>query len=102
MPSPHFAKRGSQLIDMSRQQPQSPLRQIDGEEAASGHEVATVSGHGAYSQRRLDGYRFAPPILRAVTVIAVIASGQHQPADRASTPRMKARNKDSAIHPFYG
>jgi hypothetical protein len=46
MPSPHLAKRGPQLIDVSRQQPQSPLHQINGEEEApSGHEVATICGH---------------------------------------------------------
>ena len=28
MPSPHLAKRGPQLIDVSRQQPQSPLARL--------------------------------------------------------------------------
>src|ERR1700728_4426998 len=48
---------------MSRQQPRSPFRHE--EEAASGHEVATISGHAATFTGQLDGYRFAPPILRA-------------------------------------
>ena len=40
-----LAKRGPQLVDVVRQQPQMPLRQIDGEEeAASGQEVAAIVG----------------------------------------------------------
>jgi len=43
-----LAKRGTEPIDVLRQQPQSPLRQIDGEEeAAPSSEVATIAGHAA-------------------------------------------------------
>jgi len=41
-----LTKRSTQFIDVLRQQPQPPLRQIDGEEeAAPGNEVATIVGH---------------------------------------------------------
>src|SRR5258706_7510860 len=43
-----LAKCSTEFIDVLRQQPQPPLRQIDGEEeAASGNEVATILGHAA-------------------------------------------------------
>jgi hypothetical protein len=41
-----LTKRRAQRVDVLRQQRQSALRQIDGEEeAAPGQEVATVMGH---------------------------------------------------------
>src|SRR5436190_8887016 len=53
---------GAQFVNILRQQTQSPIRQVDGEEeAASGYEVATIVGHG---QTKDDGFRFALPILR--------------------------------------
>ena len=46
MPPSRFVERGPQFSDVIREQPQPPIREIDGEEeAASGDEVATVSGH---------------------------------------------------------
>jgi hypothetical protein len=41
-----LTKRSTQLIDVLRQQPQPPRRQIDSEEeAAPGTKVATIVGH---------------------------------------------------------
>ena len=60
-----------------RQQPQPPLRQIDAEEeAAPGNEVATIVGHAGTTSMvlpRRDGYRCAPPILRASMVLPLRA-----------------------------
>jgi hypothetical protein len=41
-----FPECGPQFVDVIRQQPQPPLRKVNGkEEAAPGNEVATIVGH---------------------------------------------------------
>jgi hypothetical protein len=51
MPLSYLAKRVAQFVDVFGQQMQPALRQIDGEEkAASGNEVATVTGHARMSK----------------------------------------------------
>jgi hypothetical protein len=59
MTPPRLTNRDPQILDAFRQQGKPPLRQIDGEEeAASGQDVAAVTGHAA-ALLGCDGYRCA-------------------------------------------
>jgi len=53
-----FSKRVAQFVDVFGQQVQPSFRQIDGEEeATSGNEVATVTGHAGVLAWWDDGFR---------------------------------------------